>query len=153
MELSTYSQVKSLDQYEENKKYKDIRKYKPKRLEEYVEEYRSNEKNDSNFSTAQRLRVEKDEKIEVENVLLDISLRDLFEDFILVWNKIILDLLSETLYKNLYNKDEKDIDWWIILYRRIVRIISVFWVKERIMHIGIGLIIISFLMYFIFVTK
>ena len=125
-------------------------KHEPKTLEDYIKE--TYENTDSKFSTPQSLTIENDELKEAENILLDMSLRNLFEDFILVWNKIIIDLLSENLYKDLYDKNEKNIDWWIILYRTVIRIISVFWVKDRIMHIGFGFIIASFLMYFIFVT-
>ena len=153
MELSTYSQEKALDLYEENKKYKDIRKFKPKRLEDYVSEDYTSGKKGSQFSIPQSLTIENDEKEEIGNVLLDMSLRSLFEDFILVWNKIIIDLFSESLYKNLYDSRERKKDWWELFYRRLVRIVSVFWVKDRILHVGVGLIIASFFMYFIFVTQ
>ena len=138
----------SLKLHQERKYLNEIRNFRPITLEEYINEETLEKKNQ--FSVPQSLTIDNLEKKNTENVLLDLPLRELFEDFILVWNKIIIDLLSESLFKF---EDEPNLDWWIILYRHIVRIISVFWVKDRIMHVGFGLIIASFFFFFIFVTQ
>jgi hypothetical protein len=159
MEFSTYSQTQALNEFEEDEKFKNIRKYKPIPLETYARQDEEEEKKNSVKSTKEvgsenpnPQQFSKDEASEDENnnVLLDMSLRRLIEDFVLVWNKIILELLSADLYKGL--KEEKT-DWWEVIYRRFIRIISVLWVKDRIMHVGFGLIIASFFAYFILVTK
>ena len=154
MDTITFSTDKiknSLSHHEEKMYLKKIRDFRPISLEHYANEVEKIELEKNNkFSVPQTLTIDNLEKQNTENVLLDLPLRELFEDFILVWNKIIIDLLSESLFK--FEK-EPNLDWWIILYRHIVRIISVFWVKDRIMHVGIGLIIASFFFFFIFVTQ
>ena len=127
MEFSTYNQMKAIEYIKDVNSINEQKKFKETKLP-------------SSFVNTNTTK----------NVLLDKSIRNLFEEFILCWNKIILDLLSPDLYKDL---DETKKDWWEMLFNRILKILSVFLVKERIMHIGIGLIIASFFVFFILATN
>jgi|TARA_B100001996_G_scaffold204805_1_gene156888 hypothetical protein len=88
-----------------------------------------------------------DEK-ESENPFLDISVRQLIDEFVLTWNKIILELLDFKRYDDL-----KYGEWWDKLIELFKILKEVFWVDNRLFHIGVGFIIISFFVFFICVTN
>tara|TARA_Y100000389_G_C17249948_1_gene407570 strand:- start:180 stop:560 length:381 start_codon:yes stop_codon:yes gene_type:complete len=82
------------------------------------------------------------------NPFLDIKIRDLVDEFVLIWNKILIELLDTRKYKNM-RKDE----WWNFLADLFIILKDIFWIKDRFFHIGVGFIILSFFVYFILVTQ
>jgi hypothetical protein len=129
MEFSTLSQIDAVKKMEDSLKYNEIKKFK--RIP--IEKYKTNETSNN-----------------TQDAFLDMSLRHVFEDFILVWNKIIIDILSPDLYKGV---EESNKDWWEILYEKIIRVFLLFWKKDRIIYVGVGFLIASVFVFFILVTN
>tara|TARA_Y100000389_G_C17460886_1_gene521607 strand:+ start:2792 stop:3187 length:396 start_codon:yes stop_codon:yes gene_type:complete len=84
-----------------------------------------------------------------KNPFLDTSVRDLIDAFVLTWHKIIFDLLEI----NRYDKLLEETEWWDKLKEIIKIFIDVFWIDDRIFHVGIGFIIASFFVFFILVSQ
>tara|TARA_Y100000389_G_scaffold199835_3_gene239017 strand:- start:248 stop:628 length:381 start_codon:yes stop_codon:yes gene_type:complete len=82
------------------------------------------------------------------NPFLDRSVRSLIDEFVLTWHKILIELLDISKYET-FRRDE----WWNYLYDLMKFLKKIFWVEDRLFHIGFGLIIISFFVFFIMVTK
>lgn len=129
MEFSTYSQVSALNNFESTKDLENIRKMKLTKLPKYKKE---------------------EEDIE-ENPFLDIPLRTFIDHFVFTWNKIIMNLLEPTLYE--MSDTQSGYEWWDKFLIVIVRVLKEFWVKERIFYVGVGFIVISFFIYFIFAAS
>ena len=122
----------------------------------------------STFKEDQKLRVEEEaRKVEREkefeetelpedyieknikkDPFLDVSVRELIDEFVLTWHKIIMDLLDFKRYDKLNKKE-----WWDTLIELFYILREVFWVDDRIFHIGVGFIVISFFVFFICVTN
>lgn len=83
-----------------------------------------------------------------KNRFLDRSVRNLIDEFVLTWHKIMVELLDISQYSVL-RKDE----WWNFLIDLFNMLKKIFWVNERLFHIGVGFVIVSFFVFFIFVTK
>ena len=83
------------------------------------------------------------------NPFLDINVRQLIDDFVMTWHKIIMDLLDFSNYENIKSQNE----WWEVLSAIIVLLKKIFWVDDRIFYIGIGFVIASFFVFFICVTQ
>lgn len=84
----------------------------------------------------------------LENQFMDISLRELIDDFVLTWHKIIFDLLETNRYAKL-----KEGEIWDKMMALIQILLDIFWVENRIFFVGIGFIILSFFVFFITVTN
>ena len=82
-----------------------------------------------------------------EDTFLNLNLKTVFEEFLLTWHKIIFDLINPELY---IIKTEGE--WWKSLFEATKKILNVFLESKRLFYVGIGLIIISFFVYFILVT-
>lgn len=82
------------------------------------------------------------------NPFLDRTVRSLLDDFVLTWNKILIELLDITRYEQI-RRDE----WWHFLQDIFTMLKEVFWIQDRLFHIGFGFIVISFFVFFIMVTK
>jgi len=129
MEFSTYSQVSALNNFESTKNLENVRKMKLTKLPKYKKE---------------------EEDIE-ENPFLDIPLRTFIDHFVFTWNKIIMNLLEPTLYE--MSDTQSGYEWWDKFLIVIIRVLKEFWVKERIFYVGVGFIVISFFIYFIFAAS
>ena len=129
MEFSTYSQVSALNNFESTKDLENVRKMKLTKLPKYKKE---------------------DDNVE-ENPFLDIPLRTFLDHFVFTWNKIILNLLQPSLYE--MSEKQAEYEWWDRLLIIIGRIAKEFWIKERIFYVGVGFIVISFFIYFIFAAS
>ena len=129
MEFSTYSQVSALNNFESTKNLENVRKMKVTKLPNYKKE---------------------DEEID-ENPFLDIPLRAFIDHFVYTWNKIIMNLLEPNLYE--MSEKQSEYEWWDKFIIIISRILKEFWVKERIFYVGVGFIVISFFIYFIFAAS
>ena len=90
-----------------------------------------------------------DDKSYLKNPFLDTNLRQLIDDFVMTWHKIFMDLLDFSNYENI----KKQTEYWDIFYAIIILLKKVFWVNDRIFHIGIGFIIASFFVFFICVSQ
>ncbi len=85
--------------------------------------------------------------VDSKNPFLDTTVRSLIDDFVLTWHKILIELLDVTKYKTI-RRDE----WWNFLQDLFLILKNVFWIKNRLFHIGLGFIIIAFFVFFILVT-
>tara|TARA_Y100000389_G_scaffold95687_1_gene92361 strand:+ start:365 stop:754 length:390 start_codon:yes stop_codon:yes gene_type:complete len=128
MEFSTYSQTYALNNFESTKSLENIRKMQKTRLPK------------SGIKTT-------DEEM---NPFLDIPIRTFIDDFVLTWHKILMKLLDNNLYK--LSNEQMKLEWWDRLFIIIIKILNEFWQKERILYVGLGLVIASFFFFFIFVT-
>tara|TARA_Y100000389_G_scaffold55616_1_gene51477 strand:- start:1975 stop:2355 length:381 start_codon:yes stop_codon:yes gene_type:complete len=126
MEFSTFAQVSAIDTYEQTKKLNELKEMKITKLPPPPDE--QIDSSDSPF--------------------LDTSVRTLLDNFVMTWHKIIMDLLNPELYAQ---DDTKE--WWDIFYVIIIRILSVFWVPDRIFYVGVGLVVASFFTFFIFAAS
>jgi len=119
-----------LNNFESTKDLENVRKMKLTKLPKYKKE---------------------DDTVEEENPFLDIPLRTFLDHFVFTWNKIILNLLQPNLYE--MSEKQAEYEWWDRLLIIIGRIAKEFWVKERIFYVGVGFIVISFFIYFIFAAS
>lgn len=126
MEFSTFAQVSTIDTYEQTRKLNELKEMKITKLPSPPDE-------------------QTDSK---ESPFLDISVRTLFDNFVMTWHKIIIDLLNPELYAQDNTKE-----WWDRFYAIIIRILSVFWVPDRIFYVGVGLVVASFFTFFIFAAS
>ena len=86
---------------------------------------------------------------EIANPFLDIPLRELIDDFVMTWHKIIMEFLD---FKN-YSHLKKQREWWDILIALLFLLKKILWVQDRLFHIGVGFIIMSFFVFFICVSQ
>ena len=124
MVLSTYNEDKRLLGEKYEKEIEDQKKFKETKLPEDVKY---------------------DKQKKPQNPFLDRSVRSLIDSFVLTWHKILMDLLDTNRYKNLDDENE----WWDKLYALSKILIEVFWIKDRIFFVGVGLVIMSFFVFFI----
>lgn len=82
------------------------------------------------------------------NPFLDKSVRNLLDEFVLTWHKIFLELLDIPKYDTI-RRDE----WWNFIQDLFLFLKKIFWIDDRLFHIGVGFVIISFFVFFIFVTQ
>mgnify|MGYP001213626581 CR=1 FL=1 len=102
------------------------------------------------FKETELSKLKKQKKIEDEsNPFLDKSLRQLIDEFVLTWHKIFLDLLETSRYDKLNEENEL----WDKFYILIQIMIDIFWKKDRLFHIGVGFVIISFFVFFIMASQ
>lgn len=78
----------------------------------------------------------------------EISLSQLFENFILTWTKIFLEIFDSSTYTY---KNENE--WWYQLVDILKRIFEIITQDDRLIYVGIGLVIASFFVYFILISS
>lgn len=127
MVLSTYHEDAKIRIQKENEKIQQQKEFKETKLKKNIPE-------------------SKDHLI---NPFLDINVRQLIDDFVMTWHKIIMDLLDFNNYGNIKAQNE----WWEMLTAIFVLFKKIFWVNDRIFYIGIGFVIASFFVFFICVTQ
>tara|TARA_X000000368_G_scaffold111373_2_gene86677 strand:+ start:8081 stop:8461 length:381 start_codon:yes stop_codon:yes gene_type:complete len=93
------------------------------------------------------LPADKVENNSSKNPFLDVSVRELVDDFVLTWHKILFELLDVKKYEDL-----KYGEWWDTVIEIFNILKEVFWVDDRLFHIGVGFVILSFFVFFICVT-
>tara|TARA_Y200000002_G_C22657315_1_gene654082 strand:- start:17 stop:1051 length:1035 start_codon:yes stop_codon:yes gene_type:complete len=74
-----------------------------------------------------------------------ISLKQLIENFLNNWNKIILELIK----LNDIKYDNKELEWYEFAYQLFNKILHIFTQGERLIYVGIGFVIASFFVYFL----
>ena len=127
MVLSTYHEDAKIRIQKENEKIQQQKEFKETKLKKNIPE----------------------SKDHLVNPFLDINVRQLIDDFVMTWHKIIMDLLDFSNYENIKSQNE----WWEVLSAIIVLLKKIFWVDDRIFYIGIGFVIASFFVFFICVTQ
>jgi len=84
------------------------------------------------------------EMLKKEN-MSEMSLRQFTENFLNTWNKILIDLISLQ-----WNRSQ---EWWLQLSEISRLLFHIFTRADRLLYVGCGFILISFFVYFIFVTS
>jgi hypothetical protein len=85
----------------------------------------------------------------------NISLKELFDNFLKAWNEIIIEFLQ------IYNKNKdknqnilfKNRYWWNNFKNIISELLYILTKKDRLIYVGFMLIIISFFMYFLLISS
>ena len=91
-----------------------------------------------------------------QSTFYNLSLKDLLDKFLSTWNKIINEVIN--IYKNI-SKNQKNQQnqkkgyWWDILKLLFFNIISIITKEDRLIYVGIMLIIISFFLYFLLISS
>lgn len=86
-------------------------------------------------------------KLEEENIF-NMTLKEIIDNVIVTWDVIITEMMNPQLYQF---DDQKDT--YENIYAISVNILNILLRKEKIIFVGIGFIILSFFVFFIFVTK
>ena len=85
----------------------------------------------------------------------NISLKELFDNFLKTWNEIIIEFLQ------IYNKNKdknqnilfKNRYWWNNFKNIMSELLYILTKKDRLIYVGFMLIIISFFMYFLLISS
>ena len=97
-----------------------------------------------------------------ENVL-ELSLKQVYDKFVLTWHKIFLELLDPSTYRApaADNRGAGEADeageageagakeWWQEAYRIVHVLLGIFTKQDRMIYVGIGLLIASFFSYYL----
>jgi DNA mismatch repair ATPase MutS len=94
---------------------------------------------DANDDLADRLKQES---------ILNMSLTSIFQELLITWDQIIRKLIDRTNYSWNNNKE-----WWENINENIRRLLDIILIRERLMYVGIGIIILSAFVFFVFVTE
>jgi hypothetical protein len=78
----------------------------------------------------------------------EITLQQLFENFILVWTKIFLEVTDPATYTYTFDQNQ----WWLYLVNLIYSLFFIFTKEDRLIYVGIGLVIASFFIYYILIS-
>lgn len=93
---------------------------------------------------------EKNRKKAVEKtVFYNLSLKQILDNFLLTWNDIINEII------NLHTKmsKKKNTYWWNNIKQILASIIDITTKGDRLIYVGIMLIIISFFIYFLLISS
>lgn len=86
-------------------------------------------------------------KLEEENIF-NMTLKEIIDNVIVTWDVIVTEMINPKLY----DFDDKK-DTYENIYTIAINILNILLRKEKIIFVGIGFIILSFFVFFIFVTK
>ena len=86
-----------------------------------------------------------------KNLFLDKTLREMLDEFVMTWHQIIMELLDHRMYKR--EAEENKEEWWDYILRVFKNVLEVFIRKEHLFYVGLGMIVVSFFLYFIFVVS
>jgi hypothetical protein len=107
-----------------------------------VLDYNQREEEMSRKANDQLLTMLKSENVD------EISMKELMENFFNCWNKIFIELIDPENYDF-----KKSKEWWEYLWVFIFTLYTTLTKEDRLIYVGVGLIILSFFFYFIFVTS
>lgn len=84
----------------------------------------------------------------------NMSLKELFNHFLLTWRQIIDEIInlykeSPKLRNNIYDK----VYWWKDIKSIFLKLFDIFTRNDRLIYVGIMLIIISFFTYFLLISS
>jgi hypothetical protein len=172
-------ELKELYRSQKNKKDKGTVNIKGRNLTNYYDTHSYDEVKDSNNSNFYDLRsdyqqlLSKEEKkiqgtlnkksndteisISKNTDFYNLSLKEIVTNFLVTWNNIILDMIyinknfkkcnqdNNTIYKQRY--------WWTRFKNILDEVFFIFTQNNRLIYVGIMLIIISFFIYFILLSS
>lgn len=98
------------------------------------------------------------ELLKEENVL-DLSLKQVYQNFVLTWHKIFMELADPLTYQSSSSRhdqeggDAHEDEWWQVMYRILRRLMRVFTERERPIYVGIGLLLASFFSYYLTLAR
>jgi len=78
----------------------------------------------------------------------EITLQQLFENFMLVWTKIVLEIINPTTYAYEFDRNQ----WWLYIIEILKRLFVILTQEDRLIYVGIGLVIMSFFFYYIIIS-
>lgn len=97
---------------------------------------------------------ETNEKENYNKKFYNLSLKKIFENFLDTWKQIIEDLVEIFKKKKKYKKDiYSQRYWWDNIQNILFQIFYIITQQDRLIYVGIMLIIISFLIYFIVISS
>ena len=84
----------------------------------------------------------------------NMTLNQIINQFLLTWRTIIEDIIllykkSPSFKNNIYEK----VYWWENIKSSILALFNIFTMKDRLIYVGLMLIIISFFLYFIVISS
>lgn len=85
-----------------------------------------------------------------QSAFYNLSLKDLIEKFMSTWNNIIIEFISVYKKKNIEKNPNY---WWNNIKYLVSSIIDIITKGDRLIYVGIMLIIISFFLYFILISS
>jgi hypothetical protein len=80
--------------------------------------------------------------------IFKLSVEDVYTNFISTWHKIFLEMTS----LDLSVLTKSDTDWWDKMIQVFRLLFEIFITSDRMIYVGIGLVILSFFWYFIFAS-
>ena len=75
----------------------------------------------------------------------------MLDEFVMTWHQIIMELLDHRMYKR--EAEENKEEWWDYILRVFKNVLEVFIRKAHLFYVGLGMIVVSFFLYFIFVVS
>ena len=87
--------------------------------------------------------------LQKENVL-DLSVRGLYEKFILTWHSIIIEVSDAAVYANAQKEiDGRTPEWWEVMLHMAESYFNIMVKGDRLLYVGIGLVMASFFAYYL----
>ena len=88
-----------------------------------------------------------------ETDFYNLSIREIINNFLITWNNIIMDViqLSDT-YKNVIDNNIST-SWWNITNKIGMDLFYILTKKDRLIYVGIMMIIISIFLYYVVISK
>ena len=83
-----------------------------------------------------------------EESILNMTLTMIFQELLITWDQIIRKLIDRNSYTW-----QRDKEWYENMNTNIRSVIDIILIRERLMYVGIGIIILSAFVFFIFVTE
>jgi hypothetical protein len=83
-----------------------------------------------------------------EESILNMTLTMIFQELLITWDQIIRKLIDRNSYTW-----QRDKEWYENINNNIRSVINIILIRERLMYVGIGIIILSAFVFFIFVTE
>ena len=91
-------------------------------------------------------------KMEREDVL-SLPLRTVVDRFLLAWHAIIIELTSPEPWRPATEASKAAWnEWWTIVWAVMVNVWRVFTQKDRLLYVGVGLVVAAFFVFFLTLT-
>ena len=88
-----------------------------------------------------------------ETDFYNLSIKEITNNFLITWNNIIIDIIQLTnSYKNVIDNNIST-SWWNITNKIGIDIFHILTKKDRLIYVGIMMIIISIFLYYIVISR
>ena len=88
-----------------------------------------------------------------ETDFYNLSIKEITNNFLITWNNIIIDIIQLTnSYKNVIDNNIST-SWWNITNKIGIDIFHILTKKDRLIYVGIMMIIISIFLYYVVISK